>query len=287
MIQEILDMGFDTVELGYDLRVELAPGVLDMVRKNAVRIDSVHNFCPVPVGAPHGHPELFTPADPDPRLRESAVTHIHRTIRFAAEVGAKAVIVHSGNVSMDDFSRQLHALYEQGQQFGDQYEKIKLKLQVQREKKVHKQLDYLGESIEKLLPVLEEYRVRLAIENLPTWESIPTEVEMEDLFRRFDSPWLAHWHDIGHGRIREILGFINQERWLDRFSPRLAGLHIHDVIPPAQDHLMPGQGGVDFARLKRFAGPDVIKVIEPTPRTPREAVLEGLNTIRQKWGSEP
>ena len=40
-----------------------------MVEQKAVRVVSVHNFCPVPIGAPRGHPELFTFADPDDRVR--------------------------------------------------------------------------------------------------------------------------------------------------------------------------------------------------------------------------
>ncbi|HBA85583.1 MAG TPA: hypothetical protein DCZ95_15985 [Verrucomicrobia bacterium] len=283
MIQEILEMGFDAVELGYDLRVDLAPGVLDMIKRGAVRVSSLHNFCPMPVGAVHGHPELFTPADTDSRMRDSAILHTTRTLRFAAETGAGVVIIHAGNVSMDSIGRQLRALCEEGQQFTELYEKTKLKLQVQREKKAQKQLDYLAQSIEKLLPVCEELKVRLAIENLPSWESIPTEIEMESLFTRFNSPYLAHWHDIGHGRIRENLGFINHERWLERLQPYLAGFHIHDVQPPARDHLMPGQGQIDFSRFKRFTDPGLVNVIEPTPQTTREAVQNGLRTIKQIW----
>jgi hypothetical protein len=47
----------------------------------------VHNFCPVPIGAPRGHPEIWTLAARDERERESAMHHTGRTIRFAAEVG--------------------------------------------------------------------------------------------------------------------------------------------------------------------------------------------------------
>ena len=88
MIEEILDLGLGLVELGYDLRAELIPGVKTLVASGAVRVGSLHNFCPVPVGAPRPHPELYTPASPDRREREFAVIHISRTLRFAAEMGA-------------------------------------------------------------------------------------------------------------------------------------------------------------------------------------------------------
>ena len=283
MIQEILDLGLTHAELGYDLRADLIPGVMDQVRTGAVRIRSVHNFCPLPIGAPQPHPELFTFCDPDPRVRESAVTHTTRSIRFAAEVGAETVVIHAGYVDMPRMSDQLVMLCEQGKQFSPQYEKIKLKLQTIRDKKVERQLDYLYAGIEKLLPVLEECNVSISIENLPTWEAIPSEIEMENLLSKFGSKHVRHWHDLGHGQIRQNLGLINDERWIERLLPYTTGFHIHDVIPPARDHVMPPQGKLDFARLKRFLSPTLIKVIEPKPNTPREHLAEAIQYLKTTW----
>ena len=50
MIEEILSMGFDRVELGYDLRMDLVPGARNMIKEGLIKVDSVHNFCPVPIG---------------------------------------------------------------------------------------------------------------------------------------------------------------------------------------------------------------------------------------------
>ena len=44
MIDEVLELGFDAVELGYDTRLELVEGIQARVAEGAVRIDSVHNF---------------------------------------------------------------------------------------------------------------------------------------------------------------------------------------------------------------------------------------------------
>ena len=254
-----------------------------MVREGTVKVDSVHNFCPVPVGAPRGHPELFTLASSDPKIREGAVHHTSKTIRFAASVGAKVVIVHAGNVEMARMSADLRALCEKGEQFSARYDKLKLKLQLTREKKVRKQLDYLRQGIEQLIPVIAETGVQVALENLPTWEAMPSELEMEDLCRQYAPQGLRYWHDIGHGQIRQNLGFINQERWMERLQPYMAGMHIHDVVAPAMDHLLPPQGQVDFAALKKFAKGDIIRVIEPAPQTPGEIIVEALRFLRQAW----
>lgn len=283
MVEEILGLGFDHLEMGYDLRMDLVPGVQKMVREGMVNVDSVHNFCPVPVGAPQGHPELFTLASSDPRIREGAVHHTSKTIRFAASVGAKVVIVHAGNVEMARMTAELKALYEKGEQFSTRYDKLKLKLQLTREKKVRKQLDYLRQGIEQLIPAIAETGVQVALENLPSWEAMPSELEMEDLCKQYAPQGLRYWHDIGHGQVRQNLGFINQERWMERLQPYMAGMHIHDVIAPAMDHLLPPQGQVNFASLKKFAKGDVIRVIEPAPQTPGEIVVEALRILRQAW----
>jgi len=283
MIEEILGLGLRRVELGYDLRMDLVPGVQEMVKNGSIIVDSVHNFCPVPVGAPRGHPELFTMTSSSPRTRESAVHYIKKTIHFAAEMGAKVVIVHAGNVEMNHISRQLCALYEKKEQFSPAYEKVKMKLQVIRDKKARKHLDYLRKNLDLLFPVLEETGITLALENLPTWESIPTELEMEALCREFKDRKLKYWHDIGHGQVRENLGFINLDRWLERLQPYMAGMHIHDVIPPAMDHLMPPEGKVDFSRLKKFASMDILRILEPIPDTPAEKITGALEFLRKNW----
>ena len=288
MIEEILALGLDRIELGYDLRAELIPGVRALVESKAVRVDSVHNFCPVPVGAPRPHPELYTPASTDRREREYAVTHISRTLRFAAEMGAKVVVCHSGNVDMPKFSFDLLRMAANGQQFGEPYESLKLKAQIARDKKAPRQIEYLSESLEALLPVVKETGVKLALENLPTWEAIPSELEGEKLMKRFHSAGIRLWWDIGHAQIRENLGFINASRWLRRLAPHVAGMHIHDVEPPGQDHLMPPRGKIDFPALADFAKMDMVRVLEPAPDTDAAHIVRAVAYLRETWNlTEP
>ncbi len=285
MIEEILDMGFTRVELGYDTRRDLVPGIQKMVEQRAVQVDSVHNFCPLPMSAPRGHPEIFTFGSLDLRVRELAIVHTAESIRFAASIGARAVVTHCGNIDMERYTEQLVAMAERGQQFTPLYENMKLKMLTRREKKARKQIAYWYECIERLLPVLEEQRIQLAMENLPTWEAIPTETEMETLLKHFNSPWLKSWFDMGHAQIRENLGLINVERWLERLHPHIAGMHVHDVEPPGRDHVMPPLGKTDFSRYKRFATEHILKVIEPTTRTERGDIEGALRYLRENWAA--
>ena len=283
MIEEILALGLGRVELGYDLRSELIAGVKAMVASRAVLVESVHNFCPVPVGALRPHPELYTPASTDRREREYAVTHISKTLRFAAEVGAKVVVCHSGNVDMPKHSFDLLRMASRGEHFSEAYESLKLKAQLTRDKKAPKQIEYLADALDKLVPVVRETGVSLALENLPTWEAIPTELEAEQLMKRYYVSGIRLWWDIGHAQIRENLGFINAARWLRRLSPFLAGMHVHDVAPPGQDHVMPPRGQVDFKALSDLAKIDMVRVLEPAPDTETGHIVRAIEFLRETW----
>ncbi len=279
MIQEILDLGFKSVELGYDLTIDLLPGVRAMVEDKAIKVNSLHNFCPVPIGAPCGHPELFHLAATDPRQRQMAVRLTLDTAEFATNVGASVVVAHAGYVDMKNLTRKLIHLAQQGKQFDPKYEKLKIKLLATREKKVKKSLDALYKSVEEMLPSLEANKITLALENLPSWEAVPNESETEKMCKHFDSPSLRYWHDMGHAQTRQSLGFIGHQLWLDKLLPYTAGLHIHDMVPPSNDHLMPPTGTVNFEIFKKYFTDERLLVLEPSPGTPAEKVKGGLEFL--------
>jgi sugar phosphate isomerase/epimerase len=281
MVDEILDLGFRHIELGYDLRLDLVPGVLKRVKENAIHVTSVHNYCPVPIGAPGGHPELFLFSSRDARQRSSAVLHTLNTIRFAAEMGASCVVVHAGRVDMRHYTAKLIDYAERGQQDSLRYEKLKQKVLLKRDQKKKRHLDLVRACLAEILPQLESTGLVMGLENLPSWEAIPSEVEMEELAREFHSPHLGFWYDVGHGQIRQNLGLVSTLRWLERLQPHLVGMHLHDVKPPAMDHVMPPFGSVNFEMLRRFFSPALPLVIEPAPGTPAELVSGALLFLRE------
>ena len=285
MIEEILELGVQHVELGYDLTLDLSMGVKEAVSNGAIVVDSVHNFCPVPTGAPMGHPELFYLCALDRRSRESAVRNTVKTIEFAAEVGARVVVAHAGRIYLGGLTQKLITLCEADKQYSPRYDKLKLKLLMKRERKVAKYIEALYLSLEELLPALDKADVCLALENLPSWETVPNEVEMETLCGHFDSPRIGYWHDLGHGQVRQNLGFISQRRWVERLAPYLKGMHVHSVEPPAFDHLMPPRGALDFEGFRTLAWNAGLAVMEPAPGTPECEVRRGIQMIEDAWTS--
>jgi len=283
MLEEIVELGFRRVEIGYDLTLDLVPGVLSLVRDKTVRVESLHNFCPVPVGAPHPHPELYLLAAEDPRVRESAVQHTLKTIEFAAETGARRVVTHAGYVDVRRHTHDLIQLCEQGRQYDSRFEKMKVQLMLQRDKKAGRFIELLSRSLEELQPALRDAGVALALENLPAWEAVPCESEVQALCERFGHETVCYWHDFGHGQIRQELGFIGHRRWLEKLAFWTGGYHIHDAASAWADHLMPPDGKIDFADLKPLVRTDVPLVMEPAPDTPPDAVRRGAEFICDAW----
>lgn len=296
LVEEVRSLGFSRIEIGYDLRTELIPGVQAAIKAGVVGCDSVHNFCPVPVGATRPSPEIYTMGAPDARERELAVKHTARTLRFAAEIGARTVICHAGNVDMPRFTYELIRLVQTGRQFTSEYENLKYKAQMTRDKRAMRQVDALSTSLEAIMPVLEETGVHLALENLPTWEALPSEIEGERLAKRFAGSGLRLWWDIGHAQIRDNLGLINSYRWLQRWLPFVDGFHVHDVLPPGDDHHAPGPGkggSVDFRSLRPLVtappaanGKPRILTFEPSPHVPADHIKAALPYVADIWFPE-
>jgi sugar phosphate isomerase/epimerase len=290
MIDEILALGITHLELGYDTRVDLLPGIEKKQEEGAVTINSVHNYCPVPLGAGRGHPELWTFADLDRRGHELAVQHTLRTLQFASEIGARIAVIHSGYVHLRRSStRDLMELVHMNQQNSPRYDKAFMKFIKERDKRVGKHFDQLCRALDVLLPEAEALGVQMGLENLPTLEAVPNEGEMDLLLKRYNSPALKYWHDLGHGQIRENLGFINHLRWLENLTPALGGMHIHDVARQLKDHVMPPSGDLGLERFKPFSTLDIPLVFEPASSATSEEIADGIAWVKHWWcdGPEP
>ena len=87
-------LGFDSIELGFRTQPEQLPGFRS--RLDRMPVTSVHAYCPVPIGAPSGHPELYQLCSPDPNERALARMLLEKTFACAADLGAKVVVFHAG-----------------------------------------------------------------------------------------------------------------------------------------------------------------------------------------------
>src|SRR5438876_12168407 len=114
MLQEIRELGFEYAELSHGIRMGLLPGILEAVTADEIKISSLHNFCPLPMGVNYAAPNLYQFSAEKPREREMAERHTRKTFEFAARVKAPAVVLHLGSIEMKDYTRKLLAMLERG-----------------------------------------------------------------------------------------------------------------------------------------------------------------------------
>jgi sugar phosphate isomerase/epimerase len=286
MLEEIRSLGFEYAELSHGIRISLLPGILEAVDAGLIKISSVHNFCPLPMGIDRPAPNIFKFSADNPRERENAYKHTVKTIETAARLKAPLVVLHMGAVEMKDYTDKLIEMIEDGKRDTPKFEKICEEVRRKREDKKDEYVRNAHDMLRRLVPVAEQHGVLLGVENREALEEIPFDDELEYFFRDFDSPAVRYWHDTGHAQIKENLGFIGHALQVETLENRLAGFHIHDVEYPGRDHQQPGTGCIDFAALKRFVRPDHIKVFEFSPKMETPAVVAGVAHIKSLWGEE-
>ena len=115
MLREIRDLGFEYAELSHGVRISLVPGIFEAVDAGEIKISTVHNFCPLPIGVNHANPNIFKFTALDARERENAWRHSLKTLETAERVKARLVVLHLGSVEMRDYTEKLEALAGKGQ----------------------------------------------------------------------------------------------------------------------------------------------------------------------------
>lgn len=287
-------LGFSRVELGYftrDTEVEAWQAALEA---EGMTVSSIHAFCPMPIGMPQLGPEAFSLADPDPMARAAAVQAIFRTLGCAQLLGARAAVTHGGRVALREsrllfgsrpYRSQLSAAFRATGGYPDHA--LADRERRMREAAAPQWIDALSFSLERVLPAFEAAGIVLAFENLPGLEAFPDPAETALLRRRFPSPALGAWYDIGHGELKARVGDWPVEETLALTADFTAGVHIHDVRGLLEDHCAPGEGAVNYELLLPLLRmPELIRVFEPSPQVAPEALRDGLRLMTRLVGTE-
>ena len=279
MVNEVRALGFEYAELGHGTRLSLLDGVLQAVAAGEIKISSLHNFCPLPLGVMGSAPDYYLPSSRDEDERQCAVRHTLRTIDCAATLGAKVVVLHLGLVPMRDYTMRLLGLYADGRGDTPKFQRLREKALTVRDKKKQKHLDQVYRTLEEVLPRAKEVNVKLGMETRFGIEEIPTEVEADEILKRFGTESIMYWHDVGHAAVKETLGLMTHEDILERFRGRTLGMHLQDFAPPAEDHQPPGLGIFDFSRLAPFVTEDMVLAWEIHPEWKPEEIVGGLKRV--------
>ncbi len=279
MLQELLDLGFDRIELGHGIRLSLMEGVQKMFDAGKVTFSSLHNFCPLPIEITRASPDCYKFSSPDDRERERAVRFSFQTIDFAARLNAEFVVLHLGRTPIDDYTDRLIRMAEVGLIHSRGYVSSKLECIRKREAQAEPYFRRARECLVRIADHAAERGIKLGVESRHSFEEIPNEQEMLEVLEDFDLPHVGYWHDFGHVQVKHNLGFLDHVEWMERVAPRLIGCHLHDTVWPGRDHMAPFAGDVEYDALIPMLPPDTLFVFEMSPRRTREEILEG----KEKW----
>lgn len=282
LIEEIRSAGFDTVELGFALTERMVEDVLSIKDSGAIKVSSLHNICPLPrdVAVDEASPDYYSLASPDPEERELAVAVTKNTIDWASKLEAAAVVLHAGRVQIKDGTRDLSRLTGDRARFDD-FKNYMIK---DRQEKKSAYLGNAMKSLEELIPYAKEKNVSIGLENRYYYREIPIFEEFEEIFNRFKYWDLYYWHDVGHAEVFERLGLCGHKDLLERFSDRLLGVHLHDIMGVMNDHRAPGLGTFDFNIIKPYLRDDTIKVMEVHQPATIDQVKRGAEHLNRILG---
>ena len=288
-----LELGFAALELGFNTTQDQLAGFSK--RSDRIPVESVHAFCPVPLSAPDGSPELYSLASIDENERAMARIHLLKTVDTASDLGAKSVVLHAGRIPLTTFfskKRDSHFLREtliaaKGDTLNPKYRKVLNSALSARNRRAAKITEVFLRELESIIPVLEKRSIALALENLPFLEGFPNEVETLEILTRFSGSPVFAWYDTGHHRVREMHGWIGDDakaalEKLEEIS-LIRGIHINDVKDYHDDHFAPGGGNVDFAAIASMAAKAEHIVFEPKSHVSEDELSKALAAGIRDW----
>ena len=288
-----LELGFAALELGFNTTQDQLPGFSK--RSDRIPVESVHAFCPVPLSAPDGSPELYSLASIDENERAMARIHLLKTVDTASDLGAKSIVLHAGRIPLTTFfskKRDSHFLREtliaaKGDTLNPKYRKVLNSALSVRNRRAAKITEVFLRELESIIPVLEKRSIALALENLPFLEGFPNEVETLEILTRFSGSPVFAWYDTGHHRVREMHGWIGDDakaalEKLEEIS-LIRGIHINDVKDYHDDHFAPGGGNVDFAAIASMAAKAEHIVFEPKSHVSEDELSKALAAGIRDW----
>ena len=277
MITDILDSGFESIELEYRISESQFQKIKPLIIKKELSVSSIHNYFPKP-DDPNikGSGDLFLLSSTDKDEHTTAIKYTLRTIEYANEMEAKAVVLHLGKVDMENPFEEFKKLFElgkitqkEGKKFIEEQTKIRNSLK-------QKNLDAVLKALDKLVIPAEKYGIFLGIENRFYFHEIPNLEEAKIILQEFKGSNIRYWYDIGHAVVQERLGICSQKDLIINFSNAMIGVHIHDV-KGIEDHLAPGEGELDLSNMLRDIKKEVIKVLEVHKKAKKENLIKAKN----------
>jgi sugar phosphate isomerase/epimerase len=267
--------GFAKIELNHQVTSAMLAGV----GLKKYLFSSVHEPCPADLSTEALKNRDWLISSADEECRRQGVAAVKRSIDLASELSAQTVVLHAGTIRADgSLEIKLRDIFQSGQDQSPEYMETKKQLVDVRARSSGPHLEAVKKSLLELLEYAGHCNIRLGLENRYHYFDIPTQDEMS-LFLDLAGPEeLGFIYDVGHAQAMERLGFYPHEMWLKRYTSRIIGVHLHDVIG-ISDHYAPGLGEVDFHMVAAYLPRDAYRACELQSFNTAEQVTNGLKFL--------
>lgn len=269
------EMGFARFELNH----QIPPEYLEDMDLQHFSIGSLHDPCPAYIPAKMLEQADIQITSTDETLRHKAVDGIKKTLDFAIRIHARHVVIHPGRIPGDHSGDdQLRLLYRSGRKDSPEYEEIREKVVRDRAQRAAPHLESCLKSLREIVAFAEGSGLTLGLENRYHYYELPLFEEMQHLLHEFQQPWLGWQYDLGHLHTLDQLGLQTIRQWLEAFTSRIVGVHLHDVRG-IQDHQTPGSGNVNFSLVRPYLPADCYHTLEVDKSLTKEDLAQALQSL--------
>jgi len=289
MVREIVEMGFEFIELSHGIQVSLIPGVFKALSENLIKVSSCHNFCPLPPHLTKAAPNVYQPSSPDSRELDLWVRHTLRSLDTTAHVGANRLVTHMGSLFFfwGNPSKKLKQMVKaplsaEELQKNEVFVKAREKLLTKMRKASPRHVERIRQCMQDIQAYATEKGIRVCAENREGLLELPLDCETSEFCQQFADLGFVHlWHDTGHAKLKERMGFFDHEHYLQENHSAIQGFHLHDTTPDGRDHQALGDGYIDFEMVKKYFRADQVFVLELSPKLEREQVIQSKEYLEQ------
>jgi sugar phosphate isomerase/epimerase len=266
-----------------EVNASLSPQRLSELVQTSIPISSIHSPSPAVLSSKGVPIADLSFSSPEENERDEAVSFAKKTIDLASQVGAKAIVLHMGEVPIDlGLDDELRRLCQQNATQSEKYNEVKRGLTYQRISRAPPYLVAARKSLRELSEYSQAKGIMLGLETRFYFHEIPNIDEMEELLTEVEGSLVGYWHDVGHAEVNQRLGFTPHEQWLSRFGDKMIGIHLHDVLS-ISDHRPPGKGDVNWSTVAEHLPHEAVRVCEIAEWNEAEQI-QGVVDFLQEQG---
>ncbi len=284
LIDQLAELGFEKVELNYQVRTEWISGIRRRIAEGAIAVSSVHNVFPKTLDKQFDTDSIMLGYE-DESLRQQAVELAKGSIEWACVLGAGAVVFHPTEVPMPtaEFNSPLKKMIAAHQQDTEEFRELQQKMFRARQPQPY--LERMMKSIDELANYVEKFRlpVKLGVENRAMCHQVPIFSEFDLIADRFAGSPVGLWLDTGHAIMMQEVG-LQQLPLSEKAAKMIIGMHIHDAAD-ALDHYAPCTlPGNVLEPYREHIVNSPIKVLELSGRLSAEEILTGTDRFVKAYG---